>query len=176
MLRRWKCTDTNHNSSGSGQTPHTPIYCHNCKAQKNRSAWSKIRRFRTFGIFGVSLNITVDLSGGWWGRVRMCVWCPPMTPVFAVTITPLGLYNGTVTNRAKSSRNTRSGVATPAKAFPSASLKNGRNGYVGVGRAVQRGRQGGRRGQAASLATSFRRCFRLQHPQNMTWAVAVIPA
>ena len=49
--------------------------------------------------------------------VRMCVWCPPMTPFFAFTITPLGLYDGTVTNRAKSSRNTRSGVATPAKAF-----------------------------------------------------------
>ena len=91
MLRRWKCTDTNHNSSGSGQTPHTPIYCHNDKAQKNRSALSKTRRFRTFGIFGVSLNITVDLGGGWWGRVRMCVWCPPMTPFFAVTITPLRL-------------------------------------------------------------------------------------
>ena len=176
MLRRWKCTDTNHNSSGSGQTPHTPIYCHNCKAQKNRSAWSKIRRFRIFGIFGVSLNITVDLGGGWWGRVRMCVWCPPMTPFFAVTIAPLGLYNGTVTNRAKSSRNTRSGVATPAKAFAKRQSEKRSKRVCRGWQSGPAGPAGRPAGASSQPGHSLRTCFRLQHPQNMTWAVAVIPA
>lgn len=90
MLRRWKCTDTNHNSSGSGQTPHTPIYCHNYKAQKNRSALSKTRRFRTFGIFGVSLNITVDLGvGGGGGGAHVCV-VPTHDTIFRFHNHPFG--------------------------------------------------------------------------------------
>ena len=108
--------------------------------------------------------------------VRMCVWCPPMTPFFAFIITPLGLYNGTVTNRAKSSRNTRSGVATPAKAFAKRQSEK-------QSKRVCRGWQSGPAGPAGRPAGaskqpghSLRTCFRLQHPQNMTWAVAVIPA
>ena len=82
----------------------------------------------------------------------MSVWCPPTTP-FGFHNHPFGLYNGTMTNGAKNSRTPGRESQRLQKLSPSASLKNGRGGYVGVGRAVQRGGQGGRQGQAASLAT-----------------------
>ena len=82
----------------------------------------------------------------------MRVRCPPTTP-FGFHNHPFGLYNGTMTNGAKHSRTPGRESQRLQKLSPSASLKNGRGGYVGVGRAVQRGGQGGQQGPEIGSST-----------------------